>query len=344
MSPEWNIIDGENTPRGCPASPSSDVENCVVASAVPTPTLGPGQSILQTDFEQTTSFIPTTNDRQRTAQACDKCRERKTKCSGDHPVCHRCTARGLICQYSSREPRPRGPSKARLRNAISSVELHAQHNANLDRRGLQHAPLTLSPKQIQHYRSQEYAENEPTVFPHRRVASFPRPQPDSQNYFPSGTIPNTAIYDAHDLLPLPYDNRSYTAPQATPPMQMPSPRFINGNIRPHYREVRRVQSHSTLIGGGKDFNHNMRSPMSFQSDIGEPASYDAFHAHMSLPLSSMLGPLGGPSSRLRLERQGPRPTDLHPWGYHSDGGSSGSEPRSTCESISYSPSSSEDVP
>ncbi|KAJ6531197.1 hypothetical protein B0H19DRAFT_1273413 [Mycena capillaripes] len=78
--------------------------------------------------------------RQRTTQACDKCRDRKTKarslasvhpksvsyrslqCSGDHPVCKRCTARGLICHYSGRE-RPRGPAKARLRNVMSSSSL-----------------------------------------------------------------------------------------------------------------------------------------------------------------------------------------------------------------------------
>ena len=59
--------------------------------------------------------------RQRTAQACDKCRERKTKvrrfllrrdatliskfqCSGHRP-CNRCTNRGLNCEYSVRELR-----------------------------------------------------------------------------------------------------------------------------------------------------------------------------------------------------------------------------------------------
>ncbi|KAF8120183.1 hypothetical protein K438DRAFT_1900145 [Mycena galopus ATCC 62051] len=66
--------------------------------------------------------------RQRTTQACDKCRDRKTKCSGDHPNCKRCTARGLICHYSERE-RVRGPSKARLRNAMSSSSLDLRFEA-----------------------------------------------------------------------------------------------------------------------------------------------------------------------------------------------------------------------
>lgn len=40
--------------------------------------------------------------RPRTAQACDKCRERKTKCSGERPTCVRCQGRGLLCHYSAR--------------------------------------------------------------------------------------------------------------------------------------------------------------------------------------------------------------------------------------------------
>ncbi|KAI0249450.1 hypothetical protein BJV78DRAFT_1227413 [Lactifluus subvellereus] len=46
----------------------------------------------------------------RTAQACEKCRARKAKCSGEHPTCQRCLARGLDCVYAS-ERRMRGPNK-----------------------------------------------------------------------------------------------------------------------------------------------------------------------------------------------------------------------------------------
>ncbi|KAF9052807.1 hypothetical protein BJ165DRAFT_802017 [Panaeolus papilionaceus] len=52
--------------------------------------------------------VPLPLVRQRTAQACDKCRERKTKCSGQRP-CARCVARGLLCKYSVRESRHRSP-------------------------------------------------------------------------------------------------------------------------------------------------------------------------------------------------------------------------------------------
>lgn len=62
------------------------------------------------------------SSRQRTSQACDKCRERKTKCSGDRPICKRCTTRGLKCAYSCREQRSRGPTKPRPR-ASSAIAL-----------------------------------------------------------------------------------------------------------------------------------------------------------------------------------------------------------------------------
>ncbi|KAG9074362.1 hypothetical protein FRC06_010741, partial [Ceratobasidium sp. 370] len=53
---------------------------------------------------------PTPTKRQRTNQACEKCRERKAKCNGARPTCHRCQARGHICEYA-RERRMRGPNK-----------------------------------------------------------------------------------------------------------------------------------------------------------------------------------------------------------------------------------------
>lgn len=48
--------------------------------------------------------------RLRTAQACEKCRIRKAKCSGEQPNCKRCLSRGLICEYAP-ERKMRGPNK-----------------------------------------------------------------------------------------------------------------------------------------------------------------------------------------------------------------------------------------
>ncbi|KAI0791899.1 hypothetical protein C8Q75DRAFT_805497 [Abortiporus biennis] len=58
--------------------------------------------------------------RVRTAQACEKCRIRKAKCSGEHPTCQRCKTRGLTCEYAP-ERKMRGPNKIKKR-PISSAE------------------------------------------------------------------------------------------------------------------------------------------------------------------------------------------------------------------------------
>ncbi|KAL0579084.1 hypothetical protein V5O48_002926 [Marasmius crinis-equi] len=58
--------------------------------------------------------------RLRTAQACEKCRTRKAKCSGEHPSCKRCLTRGLVCQYA-KEGRVRGPNKPKPK-ALSLVD------------------------------------------------------------------------------------------------------------------------------------------------------------------------------------------------------------------------------
>ncbi|KAF5391187.1 hypothetical protein D9757_003122 [Collybiopsis confluens] len=52
--------------------------------------------------------------RLRTAQACEKCRTRKAKCSGEHPSCKRCLTRGLSCEYA-KEGRVRGPNKSKAK-------------------------------------------------------------------------------------------------------------------------------------------------------------------------------------------------------------------------------------
>ncbi|KAI1785563.1 hypothetical protein LXA43DRAFT_899486 [Ganoderma leucocontextum] len=54
--------------------------------------------------------------RLRTAQACEKCRIRKAKCSGETP-CKRCLDKGLQCEYAP-ERKMRGPNKNKRRAAL----------------------------------------------------------------------------------------------------------------------------------------------------------------------------------------------------------------------------------
>ncbi|EIW65371.1 uncharacterized protein TRAVEDRAFT_68861 [Trametes versicolor FP-101664 SS1] len=59
--------------------------------------------------------------RLRTAQACEKCRVRKAKCSGDHPACQRCMSRGLQCEYAP-ERKMRGPNKQKRKSVSQRHE------------------------------------------------------------------------------------------------------------------------------------------------------------------------------------------------------------------------------
>jgi hypothetical protein len=43
------------------------------------------------------------NTNKRVGHACESCREQKTKCSGDRPVCQRCQELGLTCLYGDRK-------------------------------------------------------------------------------------------------------------------------------------------------------------------------------------------------------------------------------------------------
>ncbi|KAI4522916.1 hypothetical protein K525DRAFT_283259 [Schizophyllum commune Loenen D] len=69
--------------------------------------------------------------RLRTAQACEKCRVRKAKCSGDHPSCKRCQARGLACEYA-KEGRTRGPNKTKKQQAAEAARAASTSSAGED--------------------------------------------------------------------------------------------------------------------------------------------------------------------------------------------------------------------
>ncbi|KAF8123932.1 hypothetical protein EV363DRAFT_1178975 [Boletus edulis] len=74
----------------------------------------------------------------RTAQACNKCRVRKAKCSGERPICERCRIHGLVCQYPIEE-RTRRWSRATTGGGPSSRIAHAVHSENDQR--IQGMPL-----------------------------------------------------------------------------------------------------------------------------------------------------------------------------------------------------------
>ena len=50
--------------------------------------------------DQTISRIATIGDKHRVTHACEPCRQRKTKCSGDRPICQHCQDFKLPCIYA----------------------------------------------------------------------------------------------------------------------------------------------------------------------------------------------------------------------------------------------------
>ncbi|KAG6852958.1 hypothetical protein C0991_007908 [Blastosporella zonata] len=77
--------------------------------------------------------------RLRTAQACEKCRTRKAKCSGEHPTCKRCSTRGLVCEYA-KEGRVRGPNKPKVKTQSQS-----DHSKDVESTILKEEPSTEIP-------------------------------------------------------------------------------------------------------------------------------------------------------------------------------------------------------
>ncbi len=49
--------------------------------------------------DQLISKAAATGDKHRVTHACEPCRHRKTKCSGDRPVCRHCQDHRLVCVY-----------------------------------------------------------------------------------------------------------------------------------------------------------------------------------------------------------------------------------------------------
>ncbi|KAJ7075460.1 hypothetical protein B0H15DRAFT_1010606 [Mycena belliarum] len=126
------------------------------------------------------SLDPTTgtpeHPRLRTAQACVKCRTRKSKCSGDHPACARCLARGLVCEYA-KECRVRGPNKAPRSASTSSALSHPASPAS-STPCTASAPSSASPLHHQQRRRRRTATLPPGAAPplaSTRPLALPRP-------------------------------------------------------------------------------------------------------------------------------------------------------------------------
>ncbi|KAG5647305.1 hypothetical protein DXG03_000843 [Asterophora parasitica] len=240
----------------------------------------------------------TPSERQRTVQACDKCRERKTK-------------------YSTREPRTRGPSKARLRNAVSTTDLRTSPKPRTYSHGAHHfEPLH---HLRQHY-PRDILTNQQSL---RRVASIPRSFHGSDHNVQMSTHGFEPVSETF-MQPFGFDENSYDSP-TFPARQS---QYVAHNPRaPQWRDVRRVQSYSTLIGSSEGNLNRYASPHPLAS-LGAPESYCQWTSQERvspppMPMYNTYDQFMPPAAP--LEPQVPRllSPKVHPWGYHSDGGSTG---------------------
>ncbi|KLO19225.1 hypothetical protein SCHPADRAFT_81365 [Schizopora paradoxa] len=89
--------------------------------------LGPSRHSVSSASGSEPYFCRTPNStlRQRTAQACEKCRDRKTKCSGERPVCKRCSERGMVCKWAP-ETRVRGHSRSKASGQIPASDFQGE--------------------------------------------------------------------------------------------------------------------------------------------------------------------------------------------------------------------------
>ncbi|KAH9948052.1 hypothetical protein B0H21DRAFT_291065 [Amylocystis lapponica] len=74
---------------------------------------------------------PTPLKNRRTTKACNKCRERKAKCSGGRPACSRCLSRGYLCEYVSDVKRARGPTLGRQRRRDGDAPYGSDYASSL---------------------------------------------------------------------------------------------------------------------------------------------------------------------------------------------------------------------
>ncbi|KAG5719387.1 hypothetical protein E4T56_gene13488 [Termitomyces sp. T112] len=161
--------------------------------------------------------------RLRTAQACEKCRTRKAKCSGEHPTCKRCATRGLVCEYA-KEGRVRGPNKPKPKTGAKQETLDAdiaavpapppQHRRHSEGRAVRPRPSNL---RLERPRPAPHAE----LYPSGRRSSCSS----------GGSLPSSAVSSTFDLSP------SQPQPQAFASTEYPPGTHIHQLTHEHQQRL-----------------------------------------------------------------------------------------------------------
>ncbi|KAH9475742.1 Citrinin biosynthesis transcriptional activator mrl3 [Psilocybe cubensis] len=189
------------------------------SSSVSTPATGLNhRPVLAGSLDPTTGIFYRTPEhpRLRTAQACEKCRTRKAKCSGEHPSCKRCLTRGLACEYA-KEGRVRGPNKPKPGKNTGNVVSTSKKSNSISNDN----PADTSSANLNHF--QDAAK----LPPRPRAASAHSNSSGSSEHFPDRLLSSTAV--RHSL------GTSEIEGSISPIF----PNDARGNSGPDYRYTRR---------------------------------------------------------------------------------------------------------
>ncbi|KAJ3793714.1 hypothetical protein GGU11DRAFT_748663 [Lentinula aff. detonsa] len=181
-SPVYHFPTHLNPSRHAAVTGAQAASQTIFQNAGPTHSdLYPGtQHTLAGSLDPTTGVFYRTPEhpRLRTAQACEKCRTRKAKCSGEHPSCKRCLNRGLVCEYA-KEGRVRGPNKPKPKLSVQpemSSPLVGQNQFSSSLEFKNTIPSTVAACPPRRYVS-------PSILPPSMSASLPSPSsPCSTGY------------------------------------------------------------------------------------------------------------------------------------------------------------------
>ncbi|KAI0333573.1 hypothetical protein GY45DRAFT_1368300 [Cubamyces sp. BRFM 1775] len=230
--------------------------------------------------------------RQRIAQACERCRKRKTKCTGEKPVCKRCAKNDHECVYVL-EHRANKTKKAIAERHKAALDAQQVAMIEYDRALLAgEIPMEICPPAVPSLSSSSgYSMASASSLPPPYMTGYARSQPYCPLAAPSHSMSSNYSADssAPSLLPTPaimLDGRPLATPETLPSQaqaQVPSSRPIS---RPRYN-ARTGRSRAQASKSAPDVRaiSESTSAMSLQSSglspCGPSSSCEACLSEMS---------------------------------------------------------------
>ncbi|KAG6867934.1 hypothetical protein C0993_009366 [Termitomyces sp. T159_Od127] len=235
--------------------------------------------------------------RLRTAQACEKCRTRKAKCSGEHPTCKRCSTRGLVCEYA-KEGRVRGPNKPKAKQHAESSKKPGETSAGSSNAEM--GDMLLAPRELQQRRpvrprpqqlrldqtaTQPHTPQSPAPFPALYPAADCEPSPSGRRSCSlsesGGSVYVSLFYFTRTPSPRPSPSSAVSSTFDLSPPQPPAPRYPPGT---HIHQLTHEQQHRLLSSTAAAVERHL------DLDLDLPTAHYDPHAHIA-PLEQHHAPM-----------------------------------------------------